>query len=56
MGYYGKMKSWIGQGGSLNHLPFFLEIEIEYWKTPTPFKFNHTRLIQHDFRGIVSCA
>jgi hypothetical protein len=48
-----RVRSWVGQGGSSNHLPVLLQIESESKKPLAPFKFNHSWLDDEDFKALV---
>ena len=37
----GRYKTWVGLGGSFDHMPILFQFEETYQKSPSPFKFNH---------------
>jgi len=47
------MKSWVANGGLLDHLPILLDIESESIKPPAPFKSKSNWVNEEDLRKIV---
>jgi hypothetical protein len=39
-----KIKSRVGLGGALDHLPILIKLDVEEWKPTNPLKFNHAWL------------
>lgn len=48
-----RIKSWVGMGGSSDHLPILLNIDIDERNPPSSLKFNHTWLMELKFRELV---
>jgi len=48
-----QVRQWIGAGGISNHSPVWLTLEGGTHKTPSPFKFNATWLLDESFRELV---